>query len=109
MPTVLLPYARLSSFFVLLSASGMRVAIKRVLGIPFAHGSTDLVCGHPALVKPCREEPYGNYVGQQQLLLDCVQFQGKTADGQLLDEPQFGQVGQQMCLVMPTSISCVCV
>ncbi|DBA87915.1 TPA: hypothetical protein ACH3X1_004903 [Trebouxia sp. C0004] len=44
----------------------LKVNIKRVLGVPFAHGTADLVRGHPALVKPGREEP--------------------------LDEPCFGQV-----------------
>ena len=34
----------------------MQVNIKRVLGVPFAHGTADLVRGHPALVKPGREE-----------------------------------------------------
>lgn len=70
----------------------MQVAIKRVLGIPFAHGTADLVRGHPALIKPCREGVYGDFAAHKHLLLDDVQIQGETADEQLLDEPWYGQV-----------------
>ena len=47
--------------------------------------------GHPALVKPGREEVTAEYAGQQHLLLHDVQIQGETADKQPLDVP-FGQV-----------------
>ncbi len=68
---------------------------KRGLGVPFAHGTADLVHGHPAdlvrghpaLVKPCREEVFAEYAGQQHSVLHDVQIQGKTADEQPLDEP----------------------
>ena len=46
--------------------------------------------GHPALVKPGREEVTAEYAGQQHLLLHDVQ--GETADEQPLDDPWFGQV-----------------
>ena len=32
----------------------MQVNIKRVLGVPFAHGTADLVRGHPALARQGR-------------------------------------------------------
>ncbi|DBA84469.1 TPA: hypothetical protein ACH3X1_006091 [Trebouxia sp. C0004] len=52
------------------------VNIKRVLGVSFAHSTADLVRGHPALVKPGREEVIAEYPGQQHLLLHDVQIQG---------------------------------
>ena len=70
----------------------IQVNIKRVLGVPFAHGTADLVRGHPALVKPGREEVIAEYAGQQHLLLHDVQIQGETTDEQPLDDPWFGQV-----------------
>lgn len=72
--------------------TGQMVNIKRVVGIPFAHGTADLVHGHPALVKPGREEVIAEYAGQQHLLLHDVQIQGETADEQPLGDPWFGQV-----------------
>ena len=66
----------------------MQVNIERVLGVPFAHGTADLVRGHPALVKPGREE----YAGQQHFLLHDIQIQGETAGEQPIDDPWFGQV-----------------
>ena len=70
----------------------MQVNIKRVVDVPFAHGTADLVRGHPALVKPGREEVIAEYAGQQHLHLHDVQSQGETADEQPLDDPWFGQV-----------------
>jgi len=43
--------------------------VNRMLGVPLAHATADLVRGHPALVKPGREEVFAEYVGQQHLVL----------------------------------------
>ena len=66
----------------------MQVNKKRVLGVPFAPGTADLVHGQLALVKPGREEVIAEYAGH----LHDVQSQGETADEQPLDDPWFGQV-----------------
>jgi hypothetical protein len=65
----------------------MQVNIKKVLGVPFAHGTADLVHSHAALVKPCKEAVFAEYAGQQHSMLHDVQIQGETAD-----EPWLGQV-----------------
>ena len=61
-----------------------------MLGVPFAHGTANLVHSHPALVKPGREEVIAEYAGQQHSLLHDVQIQGKTADERRLDDIWFG-------------------
>ncbi len=70
----------------------MQFNTKRVLGVPFAHGTADLVHGHPALIKPCKEEVSAEYAGQQYLMLHDVQIQRETADEQPFDEPWVKQV-----------------
>ena len=68
----------------------MQVNVNRMLGVPFALGTADLLRGPPALVKPGKEEVFAEYEDQQHLVLPNVQ--GQTASGQPLDEPKFGQV-----------------
>lgn len=36
---------------------------KKDVGVPLAHATAELVRGHPALVKPGREEVFAEYVG----------------------------------------------
>ena len=43
--------------------------VKRMVGVPLAHATADLVRSHPALVKPGREEVLTESVGQQHLVL----------------------------------------
>ncbi len=76
-----------------------QVDIKRALGVPSAHGTADVVRGHPALVKPRRELRYAAYGTHRHLLLDDVQVQGGTADGQSLVETWFAQVSIYSLLI----------
>ncbi len=62
----------------------MQVNVKRMLGVPFAHGTADLVRGHPALVKPGREEEFAEYAGQQHLVLPMFRFKARLLTGSLL-------------------------
>ncbi len=57
----------------------MQVKIKRVLGVPFAYGTADLVRGLAALGKPCREEVFAEYAGQQHSMLHDVQIQRRDS------------------------------
>ncbi len=65
---------------------------KRVLGVPFVHGASDLVRSHPALVKPGSREVVAECAGQQHLVLHDVQNQGKTANEQPVGKPWLGQI-----------------
>ena len=77
----------------------LQVNIKRVLGLPYGHGTADLVRGRSALVKPSREEVCAEYAGQRHLLLHDVQIQGETAAEPQASELWFGQVSRQTCCV----------
>ncbi len=86
---------------------GMQVNLKRVLGVPFAHGTADLVRGHPALVKPGREEVFAEYAGQQHLVLHDVQIQGETLTSSPLTSHGLDRLAETAavirvaCLVLP--------
>lgn len=60
----------------------LKVNVKRVLGVPFAHGIADQVHSRPAgrSVKPGREEVPAEYRGQEHLVQHDGQIQGETAD-----------------------------
>ena len=45
-----------------------------MLDVPLAHAIADLVCAHPALLKPGREEVFAECVGQQHLVLPTFKF-----------------------------------
>ena len=62
----------------------MQVNVIRMLGVPFAHGTADLVRGHPALVKPGRGEVFHEHAGQQHLVLPMFRFKTRLLTGSLL-------------------------
>ena len=68
----------------------MCMQVRRMLGVPLAHATADLVHGHPALVKPGREEVFAEYATA--FSIANVQIQGRTANMQPLNKPLFGQV-----------------
>ena len=57
--------------------------VKRMLGVPLAHATADLVHGHLALVKPGQEEVFAEYVGQQHLVLPMFKFKAGLLTGSL--------------------------
>lgn len=62
----------------------LKVNVIRMLGVPFAHGTADLVRGHPALVKPGRGEVFHEHAGQQHLVLLMFRFKTRLLTGSLL-------------------------
>ncbi len=70
----------------------MQVNAKRVIGVPFVHGTSDLVRGHPALIKPGSKQVVAECAGQQHLVLHDVQIQGEIANEQPLGKQWLGQV-----------------
>ena len=77
------------------SVSCLQVNIKRVLGLPYGHGTADLVRVRTASVKPSTEEVCAEYAGQRHLLLHDVQIQGETDDEQQASELWFEQDSRQ--------------
>jgi len=65
--------------------------VNRMLGVPLAHATADLVRGHPALVKPGREEVFAEYVGQQHLVLPMFKFKARLLTGSLSMSHYFGR------------------
>ncbi len=57
--------------------------VNRMLGIPLAHATTNLMRGHSALVKPGWEEVFVEYVGQQHLVLPMFKFKARLLTGSL--------------------------
>jgi hypothetical protein len=62
----------------------MQFNVKRMLDLPFAHITADLVRGHTALVKPSRKEGFAEYVGQQHVVLPTFKFKARLLTASLL-------------------------
>ena len=86
----------------------MQVNVKRMLGVPFAHGTADLVCGPPALIKPGKEEVSAEYEDQQHLVLRMFKSKARLlADSLLMSQNLYESAETAAAVHVACSIVCL--